>query len=34
MAVPAVIAISAIIATLAPAWRASRVDLVEVMRAE
>ena len=34
VAVPVVLAITAAAATLGPAWRARRVDLVEVMRAE
>ena len=33
-AVPLVLAVTAALATLGPAWRARRVDLVEVMRAE
>jgi predicted permease len=32
--VPAVLAIAAVLATLGPAWKARRVDLVEVLRAE
>ena len=32
--VPVVLAVAAVLATLAPAWRARRVDLVEVLRAE
>ena len=32
--VPLVVAVAATLATLGPAWRARRVDLVEVMRAE
>ena len=34
MAVAAALSISAILATLVPAWKARRVDLVEVLRAE
>lgn len=32
--VPTVLAVAAVAATLGPAWRARRVDLVEVLRAE
>jgi ABC-type antimicrobial peptide transport system permease subunit len=32
--VPVVLAIAAVLATLGPAWKARRVDLVEVLRAE